>query len=216
MNLIKIEKVKNTYPEPIEGTQEWFSCSECVEPFCDLYEAEEIVKSGAVFQGVTQHLVHFPDGQVYSLFPLKKNVYVERPVWNNDELFFESVDFEKRVIDIYGYKPSDNRLRQVDQIGLDEVTDCYNLKLEVSPLMLGRSGNDGFYEIIWPQRKKIAIGETEGVCFRDGDKLYCSAWVEDPYYHEMSIIRDINTGEIISKKSGTVCRLSNNVFWEID
>lgn len=69
-------------------------------------------------------------------------------------------------------------------IGLSEVKDCYNLMLETAPLTLGRSGNDGFYEIIWPEKKKIAIVKTETVLFRDEGKLYLWEWYEDPEYHE--------------------------------
>lgn len=84
-------------------------------------------------------------------------------------------------------------------MSLSEVEDCYNLKLETTPLTLGRSGNDGFYEIVWPEKKKIAIGKTETVLFRDGDRLYLSEWYEDPEYHENVIVRNIQTGEIIEK-----------------
>lgn len=71
---------------------------------------------------------------------------------------------------------------------------------------------DGRYEIICPEEKVISIGETETVSFRDGDKLYLSEWYEDPEYHENVIVRDIQTGQIIEKYEGYLCRMPGNVF----
>ena len=59
--------------------------------FCDLYEAEEIVKDGKIFPGMTCHLIHYPEGIVYSPFKLDENVYVEQPIWDNwKDVFFEN------------------------------------------------------------------------------------------------------------------------------
>ena len=56
------------YPEQIEGTMEWYYCKESRDCFGDLYEAEEIVKSGMSFSGMTCHVIHYPEGTVYSPF----------------------------------------------------------------------------------------------------------------------------------------------------
>lgn len=215
INITKIKGISNCYPEIIVGTNEWYSCSESKVSFCDLYEAEEIVSAGKVFQGMNCHLVHFPDGRVHSPFKMQENVYVEKPIWNNGELNFLVVDFNTRLINILKYIPEKQKLERLVELSLSEVKDCYNLKLEIMPLTLGRSGNDGFYQIIWPEKKNIAIGKTESVLFRDGDKLYLSEWYENPEYHENVIVRDIQTGKIIEKNEGYLCRLSNNVYWKI-
>jgi hypothetical protein len=120
-----------------------------------------------------------------------------------------------RYIDVEGNIPEKQKLEVITELSLSEVEDCYNLKLETTPLTLGRSGNDGFYEIVWPEKKKIAIGKTETVLFRDGDRLYLSEWYEDPEYHENVIVRNIQTGEIIEKSEGYLRRLPNNVYWKI-
>ncbi|MCD8503402.1 MAG: hypothetical protein LRY71_19310 [Bacillaceae bacterium] len=118
-----------------------------------------------LFKGIIHHLVHYPDGKVHSPFQIQENVYVEKPIWNNGEFNFLAVDFQEKIIRITKYIPENEKLEIVTELSLAEVEDCYNLMLETTPLTLGRSGNDGFYEIVWPEKKKIAIGKTETVLF---------------------------------------------------
>lgn len=157
INIIKINGISNCYPEKIEGTNEWYSCSESKVPFCDLYEAEEMVNKGKVFPGINCHLIHFPDGKVYSPFKMQENVYIEKPIWNNGELDFLVVNFNTRLLNILKYIPEKQKLESLVELSLSEVKDCYNLKLEIMPLTLGRSGNDGFYEIIWPEKRILQL-----------------------------------------------------------
>ena len=71
MNTIKIDGLVGGYPEPIDGTSEWYYSQKGTDDFLDLYEAEEIVKDGHAFGGMNCHLIHFPDGEVFSPFELK-------------------------------------------------------------------------------------------------------------------------------------------------
>lgn len=215
INITKIKGISNSYPEEIEGTNEWYSAKEEAVGFCDLFEAQETFERVGFFKGIAYHLIHYPDGKVHSPFQIQENVYVEKPIWNNGEFNFLVVDFQEKIIRITKYIPENEKLEIVTELSLVEVEDCYNLMLETTPLTLGRSGNDGFYEIIWPEKKKIAIGKTETVLFRDEDKLYLSEWYEDPEYHENVIVRDIQTGKIIEKSEGYLRRLPNNVYWKI-
>jgi len=215
MNVIKIEGISDSYPEPIEGTFEWFYCKESNNGFCDLYEAEEIVKSGQRYSGTVCHLIHYPEGRVYSPFKQKENVYIERPVWDKGAFYFLEVDFSKQKLQVYSYFPHSLRLEIIKELPLEIVEDCYNLMLIVTPLMLTRTGNDGIYEIVWPENKKIKIGNTESLLFREGNELYFSEWWEDPEYHENIIIRDIDTGEVKEKYPGYLCKMPNRVYWRI-
>jgi len=215
MNLIKIEGISEAYPELVDGTMDWYFCQEGKNCFCDLYEAEEIFKSGENFSGMTCHLIHYPEGTVHSPFRVKENVYIGKPIWDNGKLYFLSVDFHKQKIQIYSYSPDNQDNEMIKEMPLGVVEDCYNLMLKVSPVMLCRDANDGIYEIVWPENKKIEIGKTEGLLFRDGDDLYFSEWYEDPEYHENVIIRDLNTGEIKEKYSGYLCKLPKGVYWKI-
>ena len=213
MNIIKIDKLKDCYPEQIEGTIEWYSCKESKDSCFDLYDAEEIIKSGKNFDGVNCHLIHFPEGTVHSPFEARENLYIENPVWDNGKLFFLSVDFSKKTIEINRYIPDNKKIELIKELPLDIVKDCYNLMLKISPIMLCREANDGVCEIVWPENKKIEIGSTEGLLFRDGEDLYFSKWYEDPDYHEMVVVRDLNTGNIKDKFKGYIRRLPNGVYW---
>ena len=215
INITEIKGISNSYPEEIEGTNEWYSAKEEAVGFCDLFEAQEIFDRVGFFKGIAYHLIHYPDGKVHLPFQIQENVYVEKPIWNNGEFNFLVVDFQEKIIRITKYIPENEKLEIVTELSLAEVEDCYNLMLETTPLTLGRSGNDGFYEIVWPEKKKIAIGKTETVLFRDEDKLYLSEWYEDPEYHENVIVRDIQTGKIIERSEGYLRRLPNNVYWKI-
>lgn len=216
--MIKITKIKgisNSYPQEIGGTIEWYAASEPGSGFCDLYEAEIIFEENGYFKGMIYHLIHYPDGEVHSPFQIQENVYVDKPVWNNGVFNFLVVDFKAKLIKITEYTPAEKKLACIAELPLSEVEDCYNLMLETSPLTLGRSGNNGYYEIIWPEKQKISIGKTETILFRDENKLYFSEWHEDPEYRENVIVRDIQTGNIIEKSEGYLCRLPNNVYWKI-
>ena len=215
MNIIKIKGISEAYPEQIEGTADWYYCKVGQDCWCDLYEAEEIVKLNKTFSGMTCHLIHYPDGKVYSPFEIEENVYVEQPVWDNGKLYFLRVDFMKQIIRIYSYDPDDQILTLMKELLLDIVKDCYNLMLKVSPLMLCRYENDGNYEIVWPENKIIEIGDTETLLFRDGEDLYFSEWYENPEYHENVIVRDINSGVVKEKYQGYLCKMPNGVYWKI-
>lgn len=216
MNIIKINGIAGGYPEQIEGTSEWYSFKEAAETFCDLYDAEEIIKSGENFSGMNCHLIHFPEGTVHSPFELKENIYIESPVWDDGKLFFLRVDFCKQVLQIKSYFPENQKLETLKELPLNIVEDCYNLGLETSPLMLYRQANDEVFEIIWPESKKIDIGQNESLLFRDREDLYFSQWYENPEYGENVIIRDLNTGKIKEKFGGYLRKLPNGVYWKIE
>ncbi|MEI3235455.1 MAG: hypothetical protein V8S33_14060 [Intestinibacter bartlettii] len=73
---------------------------------------------------------------------LRENFYVEAPVWDDGKFYFLCVDFSEKTIQIYCYYPEDKKLELIDKLPLDCVKDCYNLKLHVSPLMIGRDANE--------------------------------------------------------------------------
>lgn len=159
IKLIKIQGLSETYPEEMEGTHEWYAAREPGMDMCDLYEAEEIFEKTGSFKGMNYHLIHYPDGEVHSPFQLQENVYVDKPVWNDGVLNFLVVDFKKKLIIITEYIPVKKELRVIAELSLSEVEDGYNLMLETSPLMLGRSPHDGYYEIVWPENKRIPSRE---------------------------------------------------------
>lgn len=196
MNFIKINGLQDNYPEDIEGTSEWYYCKIAEDTFCDLYEAEEIIKAGHTYKGMNCALIHFPDGTVYEPFTMQENVYVDTPVYWDGVLYFLVVDFNENRMRIVAWDTETKQTKMVKELLLNEVENCYNLMLRVAPITLVRYAKDDVLEILYPEKKNIQLGECESLYFRDGDKLYCSAWYEDLEYHEKVIVRDYHTGEI--------------------
>lgn len=213
MRFIYIDGIGSAFPEEITGTDEWYSCKIPSNDFCDLFEAEEMARFGKIYPGMNCKLIHYPDGKVYSPFQIKENVYVDTPVYDRGVFYFLVVDFSKEMIRIFSYRVESNQLNQESELDLATVEDCYNLMLQVSPVTLVRDGNDGLLEIIWPEKHKIAIGDTESLCFRDGDNLYCCEWNEEPEYHEYVIVRDYHTGRVKEKYIGQMRKMPNGDVW---
>ena len=107
MKYVKIEGLTDVYPERIEGTSEWYCCKLANNCFCDLYEAEEIIKNGNTYEGMTCVLIHYPDGQVYYPFVMKENVYVDSPVFWEGVLYFLVADFNVRTVQIVAFDTND-------------------------------------------------------------------------------------------------------------
>ena len=224
MNFIKIEGLQDAYPERIEGTSEWYCCKIATNSFCDLYEAEEIVKAGNVYEGMTCVLIHYPDGQVYYPFVAKENVYVESPVFWNNMLYFLVVDFTEKILQVMEFNTEDFEQKVVKELSLDEVPNCYNLRLDVAPVMLLREENrceseEHDLEILWPEKKTFKVKDHQVLLFRDEDKVYFSEWFEDPEpdynYHEQVVVRDWETGEEIERFDGQMCRMPNGEIWRL-
>lgn len=161
------------------------------------------------------HLIEFPDGRVCSPFDTEQNVYVSAPVYHQGNFYFLRTDFSRRIAGIYSYAPYDSKLSLIDEISLDNIEDCYNLRLTVWPVTLTRDDNTGVLQIIWPERTDIALDENETLMFRDGGSLYLSQWCEEPYYYELLTVRDIATGEITEKSKGSLYRMAEGVYWRL-
>lgn len=215
MKFIKIEGLQDAYPERIDGTSEWYYCKMAKNCFCDLHEAEEIVKAGHVYEGMNCVLIHFPDGKVFRPFETRQNVYVDAPVFWDGKLYFLVVDFSKRWIEIIAVNTRSYEKNVVAGVSLEEVEDCYNLMLRVAPVILVRDGNKNVLEVVYPEKKRFEIGNHEVMLFRDGNQVYFSDWYEDPVYHERTIVRDWNTGEVTESFEGQVCRIPNGDVWVI-
>ncbi|MBQ8518291.1 MAG: hypothetical protein IJ455_01640 [Agathobacter sp.] len=219
MNYIKIEGIQDAYPERIEGTSEWYYCKIAKNCFCDLYEVEEILQAGEVYEGMTCVLIHYPDGQVYYPFVTKENVYVEAPVFWDGVLYFLVVDFAEKTIQIVAFDTQDYEQKVVTEISLNEVQHCYNLMLDVAPVMLSYESENNVLEVIWPEKKSFKLGEHEALMFRDENKIYFSEWFEAPEpdyeYHEMVVVRDWETGEEIEHFDGQLCRMPNGDIWRL-
>lgn len=238
MVIREIKGLENGYFENIEGTSEWYYSHVSSKSFCDLYEAEEIVNDGYTFVGMGCALIHYPDGKVFKAFEIKENIYVEKPVFLNGKIYFLEVDFDKKVMrviyidseELISSNFEDDKESNEDkfcnisiedikhveaEISLSEVEDCYNLMLKISPMMITRAGNDGYFEIIYPEKKRYNIDVREGFDFRNGDDMYFASWDENPEYEDFIVVRDYESGEVKSMQRGSIFRMPNGEMWKI-
>ena len=96
---------------------------------------------------------------------------------------------------------------------LAEADDCYNLLLHGSPLMVTRQGPENDFQMIWPDKCRFAIGDTETFCFRDGDRLYFTRWTEEPDYREETVVRQYPDGRIIETFAGNIVNMPGGHKW---
>ncbi len=187
--------LENGYFENIEGTSEWYYSHVSSKSFCDLYEAEEIVNDGYTFVGMSCALIHYPDGKVFKPFEIRENIYVEKPVFLDGKIYFLEVDFDKKIMRLIyidseellrenfkDYNENDNDksfnisiedIKHIEtEISLSEVEDCYNLMLKIAPVMITRCGNEGCFEIIYPEKKKYNIEAREGISLSEVEDCY--------------------------------------------
>ena len=212
---MKIKKfmTPEMYVERVEGSEEWYLGVAFEEDVCDLFEAEMMEKEEKDFMGNCPYFFHYPDGAVYHPFPKKKHVYYENPVWDKDRFGVLAVDFSLKMINIYTYIPGE-KPELLHSLCLDEVEDCYNLKLEMSPWILGRQTNNE-YEAIWPIKMRFPRGDRESLICRNGTILYFSRWTEDPFYHEYVVTVDMETGEEICVEKGSLYLMPDGNLWNI-
>ncbi|QQK08414.1 hypothetical protein [Miniphocaeibacter halophilus] len=152
-------------------------------------------------------------------------MYIENPVWDGEIFWILRVDFSNRLIEIWKYFPKENKLEKETVLFLSEIRDCYNLKIQLSPITLYRQ-DGGILDIIWPEKKIIEIEDSESFYYRANEDLYFTKWIEEPYfynsseevilkyhYYEEVVIRELKTGNIKEKFKGTIERMPNGTFW---
>lgn len=238
MVIREIKGLENGFFERVDGTSEWYYAHISSNAFCDLYEVEEIVNDGYTFVGMGCALIHYPDGKVFKPFEIRENIYVEKPVFLNGKIYFLEVDFDKKVMRVIyidseelissnfedGKESNEDKFCNISiedikhveaEISLSEVEDCYNLMLKISPMMITRAGNDGYFEIIYPEKKRYNIDVREGFDFRNGDDMYFASWDENPEYEDFIVVRDYESGEVKSVEKGSIFRMPNGEMWKI-
>lgn len=209
---MKIIETKGiTYLEKLDFNDEWywgtdFSCG-------DLYEAEEVYRSGGTFTPNRLIFVHYPDGKVVEPLQASKNQYFGSPAFIDGIFYILLVDFKEKLIIIYNSSSDLTELNIETEIALEEVKDCYNLGLKGSPLMLTREGAENDFQIIWPEKVEFKISAKESFICRMKNQLYFSEWHEDDQYREEVNIREYTTGVLIEKIKGAYFTTKNNVSW---
>ena len=84
--------------EPLPGSSKWYWGSDYASN--DLYEAEELFRSGHPIDKNRLVLVHCPEGTVYEPVCTKPGQYLGRPVYYDGRVVLLMVDFPKEEIRI--------------------------------------------------------------------------------------------------------------------
>lgn len=197
--------------EPLAGSSEWYWGADNASG--DLYEAEELFRSGHPIDKNRLVLVHCPEGTVYEPVRTKSGQYLGRPVYHDGRVVLLMVDFPKEEIRILTFYEATEITELLVVLSLSIVADCYNLMLEASPLMLTRSAHDNQFQIIWPKRRDFAIEDHEIFGFLERSRLYTSVWHEDPDYWEELLVRDYDTGEVLDRIPGDFRRMPDGQNW---
>ena len=202
--------------EPLTGCNEWYWGMDYTHG--DLHEAEELFRDGHPVSQNKLLFVHDPDGRVVQPVAAQKGQYLGRPVYYDGRIVILMVDFSAGQISVIQFDSSLEHIqaREVIErtdVPLSTIKDCYNLMLKTAPLMLTRQGSEDTFQIIWPEQVSFAIGERESFWVRRGDKLYFSAWEEDPEYREEIIVRRLETGEIIDRFPGSSMTMPDGQLW---
>lgn len=179
----------------------------------DLYEAEELYRDGHPVGRNRLVFVRFPGGETAEPVQAQDGQYFAAPLWIDGGAALLLADFPKGVLRILR---TDEKLETVSveaELPLGIAPDCYNLALKGEPLMLTRQGQDGKLQILWPERREIALEPTEVFLFQAEGQLVCSAWYEDPEYREVCICRSPETGAEISRKEGAVLPMPDGQWW---
>ena len=197
--------------EPLAGSSEWYWGTDYASG--DLYEAEELFRSGRPIDKNRLVLVRCPEGTVYEPVRTKSGQYLGRPVYHDGQVVLLLVDFPQEEIHILIFRETDGTTEPLAVLPLSIVEDCYNLMLEASPLMLTRSAHDNKFQILWPERRDFAIEDHEIFEFLEGNRLYTSVWYEDPDYREELLVRDYDTGELLERIPGSLRSMPDGQNW---
>lgn len=179
----------------------------------DLYEAEELFRQGRLTVPNRLVLVHYPDGRV--VWPAEAGAGQSwgRPIFDRGRIALLLVDFPAETIRILEFDGAAGNTSLLADVPLSAAADCYNLMLKGSPLLLTRQGFDNRFQILWPERVEFPVGDRESFCCAAEEKLYFSAWHEDPDYREELIVRRADTGEIVDRRPGSVMMMPDGQAW---
>jgi len=201
-----------SYLEPLTGSNGWYWGTDYTSG--DLYEAEELYRSGHRISRNRLILVRFPEGRVAEPIEAKEGQYFGRPGYDGRDPLLLLADFPAGEVRLIRYHDETGETSAEAVLPLSELEDCYNLMPHRAPLMLTRQTGDRF-QIIWPDRADFAIVPQESFCFREGDRLYFSRWYEDPDYREEVVIRRFPDGAVIDQFRGALQEMPDGSWYRL-
>ena len=201
----------NIHLERFDTSSEWYWGTDYA---CgDLYEAEEVFLSGKRFEPNRLIFVHYPDGKVYEPIEPTENQYFGNPAYIDGEIYILLVNFEMKFIRVIQWLYGTEEFSIITEIPQSDVKNCYNLKMDGSPIMVTRQSSDNHFQIIWPEKVDFFIGQRESFCARVDEKLLFSEWHEDPEYREEINVREYPSGNLIKKIPGGLMFMPDKQNW---
>ena len=197
--------------ESLPGSREWYWGADYASN--DLYEAEELFRSGHPIDKNRLVLVHCPEGTLYEPVRTKPGQYLGKPVYHDGQIVLLLVDFPKEEIRILIFHEAEGTTEPLAVLPLSIADDCCNLMLETPPLMLIRSGHNNRIQLLWPERRDFAVEENEYFAFLDENRLYTTVWYKDPDYREELLVRDYDTGELLERIPGSLRQMPDGQKW---
>lgn len=207
----KISTYGITYIEPLDGNCEWYWGTDYIHG--DLYEAEELYQDHHPVNCNRLIFVHYPDGRVVEPIKGKAGQYFGQPISYSGKIQILLANFPRSSLHIFQYDDTSKQVSKTVSLPMEMVKDCYNLLLRNSPLMLTRQGDNGRFQIIWPEKVGFDISETESFCMRENDRLYFCRWYEEPDHREEVVIRKYPSGEILEVIPGTWTEMPDGQIW---
>ncbi len=210
MKIIQTDGITNI--KELENSGGWYWGTD--DTSGDLYEAEEMFRSGHRIRCNRLIFLHHPDGRVVEPIQARDGQYFGAPIFYDGQIYLLIVDFPAGKILISCYAMDTQAVKPVVELPLSSVPNCYNLMFRSGDaLMLIRHGNENLFQIIWPEKAQFPISGRESFYFKQGDQLYFSRWEEDPDYREEAVIRSFPSGEILKVLSGTLWDFPDGQHW---
>ena len=199
-----------SYLHPLDGSGEWYWGTDYTSG--DLYEAEELYRSGHRIRRNRLIFVHLPDGRVMEPVQAREGQYFGLPACDGGTPVILLADFAAGELRLMRWDPARDEVTPIVTLPRSAVEDCYNLMPHCAPLCLTRQTAERF-QVVWPEKADFAIHPAESFCFRAGDRLYFSRWYEDPDYREETVVRRFPDGEIVEQRRGTLFSLPDGRQW---
>lgn len=214
---VEIRRMKEVTGLPMSRIAGQFRYGVGYTDFQEFYEISEYAdKEG--YQGNQIVFCDYMSGEVFTPFAKEKNVAYRGARFIDGKYYFLKGDFNSKEVSVFKYIPG-TPMENVLTIPMADV-GLYNLSITGTSLHLISQGDS--LECYYPERFTVSLEPEEVVVEIDGDKIYCSSWVEegvvndvmtaDYKYYEKLIIKD-KTGKVLSDEIGSVDRGADGKWW---
>lgn len=179
----------------------------------EFFEIAEYVSKES-YKGNQILICDFMTGDVFKPFLQEENVAYDRMRCIDGKYYFLKADFNKKLVSVINWSAV-GEIKVELEIPMEKV-NLYNLCPMGTTLHL--ISQDNSLKCYYPREFEIPLEPEETVVEIDGDKIYCSSFVEegelgkDYKYYEKLIIKDIN-GKVISEEIGSIDRGADGKWW---